>query len=886
MTYIIPFSQIEKSRIATAGGKGANLGELTAAGFPVPHGFVLTTVAYDEFVKTHNLQQQIVELARAVSADVPQSSEETSQKIKQLFVEADVPAEIVAAVTTAYQELGGMPVAVRSSATAEDLPTASFAGQQDTFLNVQGQDALLEAIKNCWASLWTARAITYRIRQGIDPEAVSLAVVVQEMIVAEAAGILFTANPLNGDRDQLVINATWGLGEAIVGGQVTPDTVVVDKATGAVISTEIASKTMMTVLTARGTEEQVVPGDKRNRAVLEEQTAADLAQLGAKIEAHYQRPMDIEWAIAAEEIFITQARPITTLPPPPLKDVTWESPIPDSIWMRRQIVEHMPEPLSPLFADLYVAQGLAQSAGALFDMMTRVAGVEIRFDKFMPYGFATTINGFGYTTANYNVSPKMLMVYARLRRLLKQPELDWEGTVLPGYQAQIDRWGSLDLQTATDDQLLAGIRELSAADSAYWFGSMLNLIFSRSVDTLFDKLLKSFLVRSALPKPGLGSSAFLRGFDSRALDAQSYLESLAQTVSQSAGMRELVLKTPAADLLSTLANHPQGQPVLAGIHHYLGEYGHQFYNLDYVTPTQSEDPLPILLSFRELVKSPLEIDTRMRQEQMAAGREALVEQTAAALNPISRRLFRWAWKWTKRYAPYREEIMFYVGAAWPTVRKLAAELGARLTAADIIANPADIYYLNSGEIATAIKSQAEVLDVPNHEQTVQARRDLRDARMKLTPLPKVPEQSAIKMGPFRLKMLEPTPQEVVAQGATLDGFPVSTGRVVAPASVIHDAADFDQMRPNTILVCTTTTPAWTPLLSQAAGLVTDVGGALAHGSIVAREYGIPAVMGTGVATKRIQSGMMLELDGDAGTVTLLDENGIDPKEPLEALEQV
>ena len=278
----------------------------------------------------------------------------------------------------------------------------------------------------------------------------------------------------------------------------------------------------------------------------------------------------------------------------------------------------------------------------------------------------------------------------------------------------------------------------------------------------------------------------------------------------------------------------------------------------------------MLLSLRALISDPPAEDTRARQRRMTVERKALVEQTAKALNPVSRRLFRWAWNWTEKYAPYREQIMFYTGAAWPTVRQLAAELGQRLTTA-AIANPDDIYYLNSDEITTAIEAMSAEQNMPNYEQLAQERRDLRAARIQLTPPARVPERSTIKLGPFKLKMLEPTPEEIDSEGPVLNGFAVSTGQVTAPASVILDIEDFDQMQPNTILVCITTTPAWTPLLSQSAGLVTDVGGALAHGSIVAREYGIPAVMGTGVATERILSGMMLIVDGDAGTVTLLDK---------------
>jgi len=767
-------------------------------------------------------------------------------------------------------------VAVRSSATAEDLPGASFAGQQESYLNIQGEQALLEAVKRCWASLWTARAIAYRARQGIDPSEVSLAVVVQTMVEAEAAGILFTANPLDGERNQLVINAAWGLGEAIVGGLVTPDTVVVAKSTGKILSRETTTKTMMTVRTQTGTEAQAAPVEKQNEAVLDEKTAVALTKLGAQIETYYNMPMDIEWAIADGEIAILQARPITALPPAPLKHVVWEPPAPNTMWMRRQIVEHMPAPLSPLFEDLYLRQGLSQTLDKLLNTFGEIANAHFDLDPVMPHGFADTINGYAYTTASYSLNAQTLKaalkVYSRIPKMLTMPAFDWDGHVLPTYQALIARWDALDLDAAESATLLQGISEMAAADSGYWFGSAANLGLSRFFDPVFDKLLKT-VFRSALPKAGLGSSAFLRGFDSKALDAQAAMESIANSVRSNESLRKLILNTTANHLLPALASHPDGRPVLTGINHYLGEYGHQIYNLDFVDPTQSENPLPMILSLKALVRQPPAQAVRVRQAQMAAERDALVAQTAQALNPVSRRFFAWLWKWTKKYAPYREHVMFYMGAAWPTVRKLARELGQRLTDAGIIANPDDLYYLHRDEITTALEARANGQNIPAYAQLAQERRELREARMQLTPPPKVPERSALKLGPIKISIFDPTPTDAIHDGPVLKGYAVSTGRVTAPASVIHSAEDFNQMQPGAILVCTTTTPAWTPLFSQAKGLVTDVGGALAHGSIVAREYGIPAVMGTGVATARIKSGMMLAVDGDAGTVTLVDEAG-------------
>ena len=878
MSYTVPFSQLNKADIPAAGGKGANLGELTTAGFPVPAGFVLTTGAYDAFVQTHGLQQQIVGLAHTVSVADPQSSAAASEKIRALFTRGVIADDVASEIAAAYGQLTqtyGHAVAVRSSATAEDLPTASFAGQQDTYLNIQGDDALLDAVKQCWASLWTVRAISYRMRQNIDPATVSLAVVVQQLVPADAAGILFTANPVNGQRDQVLINATWGLGEAIVSGQVTPDTVVVDKSTWKILSRDTVTKTMMTVRTKTGTEEQSVPRAQQEQQVLDDATTVQLARFGEQIEAHYNMPMDIEWAIADGTIAILQARPITSLPdakPAPLHNVVWEPVAPNTIWMRRQIVEHMPDPLSPLFEDLYLNQGMGHSFDSRLDTMAEIGGANLDLDAMIPQGFAGTINGYAYTSASFKMSWSNLLailrIYAHILKFFKMPAFDWDGVVLPDYQARIARWRAMDLAEAADEELLRGIREMAQADSGYWFGSALHLGLSRIMDSIFDWLLKSFLIRYALPKPRPVSASFLRGFDSKALDAQADMEALANMIRGSAVLRELTLTTAAHQLIDALATHPDGQRASDGIQQYLDKYGHQIYNLDFVDPTQNEDPLPMLLSLTALVDNVPDQDVRTRQATMAEEREALVTETMRALNPLSRRLFRWVWKWTKRYAPYRESVMFYLGSAWPTVRTLALEIGQRLTDAGTLANPDDIYYLDSTEITAAIEARARGQSIPEFVQLAHERRALREARKQLQPPAKVPEGGELRLGPIKLSMFDPTPSGAVNEGPVLNGYAVSTGRVAAPASVIRSIKEFDQMKPGTILVCTTTTPAWTPLFSQAKGLVTDIGGALAHGSIVAREYGIPAVMGTGVATERIKSGMMLVVDGDAGTVTL------------------
>jgi phosphoenolpyruvate synthase len=356
MTYTAWFDEVRKDDIALAGGKGANLGELSLVGLPVPPGFVLTTAAYGAFVESNDIGDAIIGHASVARAEDPAAFEEVAEGIRALFSGGEVPQEMADEIRAAYEELsedGKAAVAIRSSATAEDLAGASFAGQQETYLNVRGAEVLLEAVKNCWASLWTARAMAYRARQGAGPATVSLAVVVQRMVESEAAGVMFTANPANGRRDEAAISAAWGLGASVVSGSVTPDSIVVEKESGRVISREISNKEVMTTYTKSGTEERPVSEGRRRQPVLDDEMAAELTRYGARIEKLCRTPQDIEWALSDGELFILQARPITALLEPEADPPTrWSVPETGGMYARASIVEQMPDPLSPLFADL------------------------------------------------------------------------------------------------------------------------------------------------------------------------------------------------------------------------------------------------------------------------------------------------------------------------------------------------------------------------------------------------------------------------------------------------------------------------------------------------------------------------------------------------------
>jgi rifampicin phosphotransferase len=315
LPHILPLATLSPD-LDLVGGKAASLARLTQAGLPVPDGFIVTTAMYRQFVTEFGLQTKILDRVKGANFSQPAALQGISADIQHQFQTTPIPIELARAIEQAYARLPGStpPVAVRSSATAEDLPGASYAGQQESYLNIRGSEAVFQAVKQCWASLWTARAIAYRFQQGIAPEQVAQAVIVQLLVPADAAGILFTANPVTGDPHQLVISASWGLGEAIVGGRVTPDSILVDKLSRSILKRKTATKHIQTVLAEGGTAEQPVPQNLQQAPVLTDQAVLDLVMLGKQVEQLYQTPLDIEWALENGNFVLLQARPITALP--------------------------------------------------------------------------------------------------------------------------------------------------------------------------------------------------------------------------------------------------------------------------------------------------------------------------------------------------------------------------------------------------------------------------------------------------------------------------------------------------------------------------------------------------------------------------------------------
>ncbi|MFV2091233.1 MAG: PEP/pyruvate-binding domain-containing protein, partial [Pseudomonadales bacterium] len=471
--------------------------------------------------------------------------------------------------------------------------------------------------------------------------------VVQVMVPAQVSGVLFTANPTTGNSNELIVNSSFGLGEAIVGGEVSPDTFVLDSATLQTKQRVIGTKESLVVMAAdHGTRSESVPESKRSTSSLTDDHLHKLAALGLQVEKIFAgEPQDIEWAIADGDYWLLQSRPITNLPATPLPDI-WPLPPGAKKLVRRQVVENMPDPLSPLFADLYLRDCLDQG----LDRFLSELGAPMVIEDFIERPFFLTSNGYAYCRADYRLSwkilgkiPKILYWYATsIGEIFRNIEPRWQEG-LSSYLETVAQWQAVDPAEAPDQQLISGVRLLAAADAHYWF----NVAIVMGMAKITDGLLHAFL-SSASKHKKLTSGMFLHGFPSQTLQAQEHLESIAQQIQSDAGLCELVVGTSPEDLLDTLSRHTECRSISDSIQTYLELYGHQIYTLDFIQPTQQEDPLPVLSSLAALVNNP-EYDTPARQAQMAEQRAALEAESLAAFGPIRRWLFRKFLRWAQIY---------------------------------------------------------------------------------------------------------------------------------------------------------------------------------------------------------------------------------------------
>ena len=857
MIFIKKFDELGRDDLDQAGGKGANLGELTRADLPVPPGFVIVTDAYRAYVAEHQLADKIAKFT--APTDDPAGYEAASEQIRALFAD-DVSDALRTEIAEAYAALGEhTPVAVRSSATAEDLPEASFAGQQDTYLNVRGLEDLLAAVRDCWASLWTARAMAYRARQGIDPATVSLAVVVQQMVDADAAGVMFTANPSNGRRDEVVISAAWGLGESVVSGSVNTDNIVVRRPDGAVVSSETADKAVMTVPAEQRTQERPVPAEQRKQPVLSDSDAAELAAYGSRIENHYGAPQDIEWARADGKFFIVQARPITALPqvegPAP---TDWAVPDPTAMYVRASIVEQLPDPLTPLFADL-IDGAVTRSLQSLFQ---EFIGEDLIRDNDVGL---PTINGYAYYGYSRSGMVRLMWKSPKAFRAMfagaSQPR--WRNYSHPKYRRIVSDWTARDLNGLTTAELLGGVHELVDAAAEYYTSVQAIIPIAATSEILFTWFYDA-VVRQKDDPP---AQVFVLGSDSEPIRAEKSLYDLATWTHDQPELAESLVALQPQEFLERAAasEDPSWHEWHNRFQAHLNAYGHTVYNLDFANPVPADDPVPLLNTLRFFV-SGKGSDPYQRQRSLATRREQATAVALARLDPVRARTFRRLLHWAQSVAPVREDALADVGLAWPQVRRMLREIGRRLQVVGVIAEPDDVFWLHRSEIDETLGSLVD---------QVEQRKELWRGQRRATPPQLLPKGG---WGDMWRRWLPAASEEQI--GDLIKGIAGSMGTITAPARVLGGPQDFGQMQPGDVLVASITTPAWTSLFAMASGVVTDIGGPLSHSSIVAREYGIPAVLGTAVATRRIHSGQMIKVDGDAGTVTLLDGKQPEEIEPV------
>ena len=583
--------------------------------------------------------------------------------------------------------------------------------------------------------------------------------------------------------------------------------------------------------------------------MLSEAEATELAASGTRIENHYGAPQDIEWGRADGKFWILQARPITALPEAEAPMPTdWSVLEPKSMYARASIVEQLPDPLSPLFADM-IEGAVTRSLQSLFREFLQEEVIKAS-DVGLP-----TVNGYAYYRYSLSGMGRLMWKSAPAFRMLMSGGTQdrWRSYSHPRYRRIVSDWTARSFSEQSTDELLGGVQELVDAAAEYYTAVQTIIPVAATSEILFTW----FYNAAARRKDAPSALVFVLGFDSEPIRAEKSLYDLATWTRSHHELAESLRGLPSEEFIERAAT--SDDPVWHEWHTrfqaHLSAYGHTVYNLDFMNPVPADDPAPLLETLRFFVNGN-GVDPYERQRGLAARREEATAAILARLDPARARAFGRLVHWAQSVAPVREDALADVGLAWPQARRMLLEIGRRLQQADVINEPNDVFWLHRSEIDEGLDSLAD---------QVEQRKELWRGQRRATPPQLLPKGGWGDV--FRRWMPAASEEQT---GDVLKGIGGSMGTVTAPARVLGGPQDFGQMQPGDVLVASITTPAWTSLFAMASGVVTDIGGPLSHSSIVAREYGIPAVLGTAVATRRIRSGQMIKVDGDAGTVRLLD----------------
>jgi len=892
----------DAASLDSVGGKALNLARLHQAGFPVPPAFVLTTSAYRRFVQANALSATITAQMRALDGAGPVGLDAASRAIRERFAAGQMPGEIAAALDAGYAGLGRPPVAVRSSATAEDLPGLSFAGQHDTFLHVVGEEALRRAVIDCWSSLWTARAIAYRVRNSLDQSAITLAVVVQEMAPSQSSGVLFTANPLTGKRDETVIDATYGLGEALVSGQVEPDQYVVgskaadggDAAGWWILSKTLGSKALA-IHGRPGGGTTVLQEDAAGRQVLPDVMILELARLGRRVAERLGAPQDVEWAAVGEKLYLLQARPITTLYPLPVGMPTE----PLRAMISFGSVQGMLDPMTPLGRDAIGTTliGAGKVFGARVTLETQTllweAGERLWIDV---SGLARTRVGRRLALAALPyVDPSAGQAFHTLIEQGRFPppgplraRTAWR--VLRALFPMLVRAIRTLLRPDAERDRLFRLLEGMLADSERRFEQAASLserlsLIRRMADRAFD-----FVIPHFVPRFGMGMATYNllsrlaatlpTGVEDAGIDVRVMMRGAPHNVTTEMDLAlwetaqtiradpESLAYFSAHEAAALAVDDQQGRlpPVAqAAIGLFMQRYGMRgLAEIDLGRPRWREEPLPILQTLR----SYLEITDAHQApdavfERGAQTAEVEIDRLVTALHGtrggwLKARLARWAARRMRALVGLREAPKFAVVRIMGLMRRVLLADGARLAAEGLLARPDDVFMLHLRELDALAAGDAR-----DWAALAEARRQRRAQELKRRQVPRL----LLSDGHVYYGGESASDSH---EAEDLSGTPVSPGTVEGVVRVVLDPRR-TQLQPGEILVCPGTDPSWTPLFLTAGGLVMEVGGMMTHGAVVAREYGLPAVVGVHQATLRLRSGQRIRVDGSTGRVVLLDD---------------
>ncbi|MFJ6391097.1 rifamycin-inactivating phosphotransferase [Streptomyces sp. NPDC091972] len=860
--YVLDLQEIDESRLAVAGGKGAHLGSLSRIeGVRVPAGFCVTTDAYRRVVAQEpSIAAQLDRLSR-VSPDDQEAIRTLSAEIRRTVEEIAVPDDLAREITLALRRSGEqVPHAVRSSATAEDLPTASFAGQQDTYLNVVGAAAVLRHVSRCWASLFTERAVTYRRRNGVDDRTVLMAVVVQQMVFPQASGILFTADPVTGNRTVATVDAGFGLGEALVSGLVNPDVLKVRH--GEVVARTISAKQReVRALPAGGTQEVAVDARRQEEPALTDAQAVRLAELGRRIEAHFGRPQDIEWCLVDDDFHIVQSRPITTLFPVP-ESGDEENHVYVSVGHQQMMTDAM-RPLGLSMWQLTAMARMHTAGGRLF--------VEVTERLATPASRAALLELMG--RGDPLVRDALETVLDREDFVPSRPDTPGGGVRAGGPPEPVE----------TDPAVVTGLIERSQASIA----ALRREARTRSGPELFDFLLEAFEEHKRVLTDPLNFKAIMAGMeatwwlndkleewlgeknaaDTLTLSAPGNVTSemglalldVADVIRPHAQVVDFLAGVEDDGFLDELVKLPGGTEARDAIEAYLDRYGMRCVGeIDVTRPRWSERPSTLVPVILDNVRNFGPGAARERFEQgrrQASRKEQEVLERLRALPDGERKAAE-----TKdmidrvrTFIGYREYPKYDIISRYFVYKQALMAEAERLVEAGALADRDDVFYLTFEEFREAVRSKQV------DDRLVRQRKEEFRVHQALTPPRVLTSDGEALSGAYR--------RDDVPAGALI-GLPVSTGTVEGRARVILDMADAD-LEAGDILVTTFTDPSWSPLFVGIAGLVTEVGGQMTHGAVIAREYGLPAVVGVEQATRRIRDGQRIRVHGTDGYVEIL-----------------